>query len=35
VIKIDFSVHSNYLNLCGQVENAKLILYSRKTGVKY
>ena len=29
-----FSVQNNHLNLCGQVENTKWILRSRKPGVK-
>ena len=32
--KNEFLVHSNHLNLCGQVENLKWILSSRKPGVK-
>ena len=30
----DFSVHNIHFYLCGQVENSKMILCSRKTGVK-
>ena len=33
--KTGLSVHNIHLNLCGQVENSKWILCSRKTGVKY
>ena len=29
-----FSVHNNHLYLCGQVENTKWILCSRKMGIK-
>ena len=32
--EIGLSVHNFHLNLCGQVENSKWILCSRKTGVK-
>ena len=28
------SVHTNYLNMCGQVENSKWILCRRKSDVK-
>ena len=34
MLKLDL-VHNDHFNLCGQIDNYKWILCSRKTGVKF